>query len=198
MTTFQGGTCTGYEAIAPYRTYLDLSYNDKEFMTDLYSAVHIENKEELKKNSNFYKTIDLFKMNKDFSTYNLLPKYNLNLFKYFIDYFDFQDELKGEFTLFVPIDKNMDKLFDYINYTIIFPLDILKYHTLDWVLTPVELFKKRKLRLESKLRTEYFLTDGQSIITEKSNKNPNRILQSIKTDNGYIYIIERPMLPYIY
>ena len=30
---FQGGTFNGYESIAPYRLYLDLSWDDVEFQT---------------------------------------------------------------------------------------------------------------------------------------------------------------------
>jgi hypothetical protein len=81
--------------------------------------------------------------------------------------------------------------------TVLEPSDILKYHSLDYILTPVELLD-RKLRLQTKLRQQYFITDGPNIIDEFTNTTPNKILTTIKTVNGYIYIIENPLIPYVF
>ena len=100
-------------------------------------------------------------------------------------------------TIFVPIDNQMKDLFKIIQTTALTPKDIINFHMLDYILEPVELYN-RNLRIQPLLNGQTFLTKGTSIINEHDDRTPNNILQSIKTPSGYIYLIERPLVPYVY
>ena len=59
----------------------------------------------------------------------------------------------------------------------------------------------RKNRIEMKLRGHFIFVDSFHILGEdttsiKENSEPINILQSIKTDNGYVYIINKSLVPY--
>ena len=133
----------------------------------------------------------------DTSTYGMIRNDNrIQQFREFIDKYDLQYYMNGDFTLFVPVDKLMGIIDDKLQTTSLNALDIFNYHKLDYVLLPIQIFD-RKIRLQTKLRNQYILVSNTSIISETSDRNPNRILSSIKTDNGYIYIIEQPLIPYV-
>lgn len=197
MATFQGTTFSGYESISPYRSYLDLSMDDVEFTSNkrnplFFSEISAE------KCGNEYSRVDSFQVKPNTSSYGIIRNLsNVQNFKTFIDSYDLQHYMKDDFTLFIPIDNNDSTIIDTLRYSPLNALDIFNYHKLNYVIEPVELFD-RKIRLQTKLRNQYILTNGMSIITETSKKNPNKILQSIKTDNGYIYLIEQPLIPYVY
>ena len=216
MTTFHGTTFNQYQAIAPYRLYLDLSMDDREYATNYRNPLFITENSF----SEDYNNIKTFNTKEETSSYGVISKLeNTQGFKTFIDKYNLKEYLNGDFTLFVPINDNIQDLYNiYENqdeikeneyrpqwFTKGFhtsktePSDVLKYHMLDFVLTPVELLD-RKYRLQTKLRNQYFTTNNASIVTGtvKGDKNPNKIVQTLKTDNGWIYLIEKPLIPYYY
>src|SRR5205807_2014305 len=100
-------------------------------------------------------------------------------------------------TLFVPIDSYAKELFKLEQTTALTPKDIINFHTLDYILEPVELYN-RILRIQPLLLGQTFITKGTSIINEHDDRTPNAILQSIKTSSGYMYLMEKPLIPYVY
>ena len=198
MSTFQGTTFTGYESISPYRLYLDLSMDDREFTSGVKNPLVYS---EESTNISLYSTLSFMNSQPtnggDTSTYGMIRNDNrIQQFREFIDKYDLQYYMNGDFTLFVPVDKLMGIIDDKLQTTSLNALDIFNYHKLDYVLLPIQIFD-RKIRLQTKLRNQYILVSNTSIISETSDRNPNRILSSIKTDNGYIYIIEQPLIPYV-
>ena len=189
MSSFQGGISSAYHSISPYRLYLDLSSDDKDFMTNIKNPLYTpqdQEYEELIDKTSRQTVLDILHTDK-----------RMTQFKMFIETYRLQHHLKGNITLFVPIDDNIQILKNTLEYTVLDPQDMLDYHILDYILTPVEILD-RKLRLQTKLRNQYFLTDGPSIINEFTAKNSNKIIGTIKAVNGYIYLIEKPLVPYIY
>lgn len=198
MSTFQGSTVSAYEAISPYRLYLDLSSDDKEFSSNIKNPlVYSEESTSLYD----YNPIKNFNPSPNTSTYGIIRQYqNTSIFKIFIDKFNLITQMNGDFTLFVPINQMMDIIDNKLKNTPLEALDIFNYHKLNYIIEPVQLIN-RIIRLQTKLRNQYITVSNMKIISEAGgmkDNNPNKILQSIKTDNGYIYIIERPLIPYIY
>ena len=205
MSSIQG-TFSGYEGISSYRSYLDLSMDDKEFVTNIPNPL-LFSENSVDRNDFDKKTIDIPSYGgyskssignpSNYTIISLTP--SLSLFKNFISYYNLEKYVYSHSccTIFVPIDNNMKEMFALEQKSLLTPKDIINFHILDFILTPVQLYN-RKLRLEPMLRGQTFLTDNTSIITETSDKNPNNILKSIKTSSGYIYLIERPLIPYIY
>lgn len=191
MSSFQGGISSSYHSIAPYRLYLDLSLDDKEFMTNIENPLYVE----LESERPYESLVD-----KSACPTILSVLYNdkkMEQFRMFVETYKLQYLLQGDITLFVPSNNNIQLLKNTLEYTVADPGDILRYHTLSYILTPVELFE-RKLRLQTKLRNQYFITNGPNIINEFTENNPNKITDSIKTQNGYIYTIDNPLVPYVY
>ncbi len=193
------GTFSAYESIAPYRLYLDLSLDDKEFNSGIINPLYYT------ENTNNNKIINNINDN---TTYNIMSNNeNLSEFKKFIDIYKFKNFLTGDFTLFIPINNFINDLFNTIKSTQIEPLNILKYHMIEYIITPMQMFNK-KLKFQTKLRNNFFMVDGDNNNLKIRKRDTgdmnnikyinNKILQSIKTDNGYIYIIEKPLIPYIY
>jgi hypothetical protein len=198
MSTFQGSTVSAYEAISPYRLYLDLSSDDRDFSSNVKNPlVYSEESTSL----STYNSIKNFHPSPDTSTYGIIRQFqNASIFKIFIDKFNLTSQMNGDFTLFVPINQMMDIINDKLKNTPLEALDIFNYHKLNYIIEPVQLIN-RIIRLQTKLRNQYITVSNMKIISEAGgikDNNPNKILQSIKTDNGYIYIIERPLIPYIY
>lgn len=197
MASCQPGSSSTYESIAPYRLYLDLSENDKEFTTGLRSAVSLD--DQYMQETSLIKTTDEEGLPSTYETIGLTP--SITTFKKFIDRFKLSDKLHSAFTLFVPINTNSDILVNFLNRTYAEPLDVLNYHMLDYILTPVELFG-RILKLKTKLTGQMIMTKNTNIII--SNRDDplaptsiNQIIQSIETKNGFIYVIQYPLLPYL-
>jgi hypothetical protein len=196
MSAFQGGTSSGYQSIAPYRLYLDLSGDDKDFVSNVQNPLIFT--EELNTSQQTYLSINSFQtnINSKTSSYSLISQNPLTkLFSKFIDFYNLKSQMNDEFTLFVPIDSFMSTISYKIQTSPLNGLDIFNFHKLDYILTPVEI-----INLSTKLKTKYldqtiFIRNMNIIINKES---PNRILKSIQTDNGYIYIIERPLIPYLY
>jgi len=199
MSSFHGSTLSGYEGISPYRLYLDVSMDDRDFVGGAKNPlVYSENSIGMEN----FNPVRVFKPQPETSTYGMmLGNTSTQLFCKFIETYNLQRQLSGDFTLFVPINNFMNIINDKLQSSRLEPLDIFNYHKLDYVLFPIQLFGK-KIRLETKLRNQYILTNDMSIMDDNtgvdSGKIPNRILQSIKSDNGYIYIIEKPLIPYFY
>ena len=213
MATFQGNTFSGYESIAPYRSYLDLSMDDIDFSSNVRNPLMYSEKSS-EKCGNEYTVIKDFQPRMDSSTYGFLRRLpNTQKFLNFVENYDLFRYMKDDFTLFIPVNPiakdgsvgELSTILNTIRFTPLNALDILNFHKLNYIIEPVELFN-RKLKLQSNLKNQYILTDDTSIgngkslqiVTDTSTDNPNKILQSIKTDNGYIYLIERPLIPYVY
>lgn len=202
MSTFQGGTSSGYEGIASYRSYLDLSMNDIEFSTGIPNPLYFS-EESSHTSSHAHKTTEV----PAYGAYvhgrgnYVLIKNNVTTsrFREFIDVYKLQSYIDSHraSTIFVPIDSQMRDLFAIVQSTALTPKDIVNFHMLDYILSPVELYN-RNLRIQPLLSGQTFLTKGMSIINEHDDRTPNNILQSIKTSSGYMYLIEKPLIPYIY
>lgn len=195
MSSFVGASSSAYESIAPYRLYLDLGTDDIEFVSGKRSAIAL-NEDNLHKPKPQETPIeDVLTL----ATHDILTaRKDVSNFNNFIKRFKLEKLLHHEFTIFIPINKSIQNLVDFVNSTVAEPSDILKYHMLDYVLIPVQLFN-RKLKLETKLKGQYIVTDGPSILLPENGKlRRNKILESIETANGFIYIIDEPLLPYLY
>lgn len=207
MSTFQGGTSSGYEGIASYRLYLDLSMNDVEFASGIVNPLYFS-EESVQKSQYGHKTMNP----PAFGAYVKEPtplkggNYDLikgnqhtSKFAEFVDFYKLRSYIDSHrvSTIFVPINTEMKSLFAAVQSTALTPKDMIDFHTLDYILEPVELYN-RNLRIQPLLLGQTFLTKGTSIINEHDDRTPNHILQSIKMGSGYIYIIERPLMPYVY
>jgi hypothetical protein len=195
MANFQGGTSSGYQSIAPYRLYLDLSGDDKEFVSNVQNPLIFT--DELN-TSHLYLGIDSSQtnINSKTSSYSLISQDpRTKLFSKFIDFYNLKSQMEDEFTLFVPIDSFMATLSYKIQTSPLNGLDLFNFHKLDYILTPVEIINSSK-KLKTKYMDQTISIRDMNIITNRDA--PNRILNSIQTDNGYIYIIERPIIPYVY
>lgn len=202
MSTFQGGYSSAYEGIASYRSYLDLSMDDIEFSTGLKNPLYFS-EESVHKSQYDHKTMNPPAFGgyaKGNGNYNLI-KSNINITRFgeFIKLYKLQDYIDSHkaSTIFVPINDNMKDLFSIVQTSSLTPKDIINFHTLDYILTPFELYN-RNLRIQPLLLGQTFITKNTSIINEHDDRTPNNILQSIKTDSGYLYLIEKPLIPYVY
>jgi hypothetical protein len=202
MSSFQGGTVSGYEGISSYRSYLDLSLDDVEFATGLpnplyFSERAIDRRDYGRKTTRVpaYGSYVAERENYDLIKNNITT----SRFRDFIDAYKMHSYIDShrQSTIFVPVDSKMKDLFSIVQSTALTPKDIVNFHMLDYILSPVELYD-RNLRIQPLLTGQKFLTEGTSIINEHDDRNPNKILQSIKTKSGYMYLIERPLIPYIY
>jgi hypothetical protein len=198
MSAFQGGTQSGYEGISSYRLYLDLSLDDTEFQSGLQNPLFRDCIREYDTKSSHPPAYGGWEDGSDI--YNWISENpQTSLFKRFIDFYNLKSFINSHqnSTVFVPIDKKMSTIFSVIQNTVTTPEDIIKFHCLDYILEPVQLYG-RNLRLQPRLSGQTILTKDTSIITETSDKNPNKILESKKTSLGYIYLIEHPLIPYLY
>lgn len=101
------------------------------------------------------------------------------------NYFSLLNLMQYDYTLFIPYDireiedvKNMD--------------DILRYHTLDFILEPKSV-KNRIVKVNTRLRGRQITFDSNTIY---SDSGKSKILSTKKTDRGFIYYIDRPLLYY--
>lgn len=105
-------------------------------------------------------------------------------------------------TFFVPIDCTL--LWQAARQGHISPRELLQYHMLSYILLPVQIMT-RKLRVQSMLRNETMLIDGEKMCVRDGegalNANlpavprVNRISESQETDNGIVYVIDRGLVP---
>ena len=196
MSSFIGGIDSGFLSIAPYRLYLNLNTNDKEFNSGLTSVFNLVEKSQ---EMDDYTQVKVYTPNFENGTLSFIIN-NIE-FKPFLDlirYFRLENELISknyDYTLFLPLDiSDFKKL---VKQRLFSPEDLMKYHIVDYPILPFQIID-RKNRIDTRLKNHFIFTDSYSIIGEdfSTNKTHNNILKSIKTDNGYIYIIEKSLTPY--
>jgi uncharacterized surface protein with fasciclin (FAS1) repeats len=200
---FIGGTQQGYEAMAPYRLYLDLSQNDVEFSTGLIDPLAISDlSNELPHNyqhysvlGNFYKpprkVLDIIKTNPDAVPFaQLIEGYRLQKL---VD-----TPLDNQITIFVPVNDINSISYNLQAYPDFSMEDILKYHIIDYPILPVQLFGQINrifTRLPSQSLTIMGTDDQIIILSQRDRFYRNRILKSQRADNAMIYYIEKPLIP---
>jgi len=208
MSSFIGGTNSGYESISDYRLYLDLSLNDKEFNSNLYTPSYFT---ELTNNYSAYpQTYDtLGNFSNPINTiYNELSTTNNEFINLIDDIFPtlckkyLNNNVDIQITAFIPVNiNNLQEIFKTGNYRI---ENILKYHLIDYYIIPNQLFNKIN-KIYTKYDNQYITIGGTSeelYILNPDNVNnklyKNKILKTTKVDNGIIYYIDRPLIPYLY
>jgi uncharacterized surface protein with fasciclin (FAS1) repeats len=205
MSSFIGGTNNGYESISDYRLYLDLSLTDKEFNTNLYTPSYFT---EMSNNVNMYNTYPTLGnfSNPVNTVYTELYKNN-NKFIELIDGI-FPDLAKkhlngnvdNQITAFIPVNgiEGLNDVFKSGNYRV---ENILKYHIIDYYILPVQLFNKIN-KIYTKYDNQYIIIGGTNnelfILNRENSKYKNKILKTLKVDNGIIYFIDKPLIPYLY
>ena len=201
MASFQGGTNSGYLSAAPYRLNTQLFEDEYEFMSGLPSIFTIQNN---------YNTKPIFDINKGFtpkeSNDNIaylqkLPQCS-NFLRFILKY-NLQDMLmiQPEYTLFVPVN-GVEVLDDIVQKygEIVIPQDLLKYHMVNYTILPIQIIDQI-LRLETGLRNQTVTLKRSSIMTYYDEVNlleDNKIRNYYRTDNGSLYLIDRPLVYDIY
>lgn len=201
MTSFQGGTNSGYLSIAPYRLNTQLFEDEYEFMSGLPSIFTIQNN---------YDTKPIFDINKNFT-----PKENNDNISYmqkipecsnflrFILKYNLQDMLtiQPEYTLFIPTN-GVEILDDIVQKygEIVTPQNLLKYHIINYTILPIQILDQI-MRLETSLINQNITLKRTSIMTHYDEVNlleDNKIRNYYRTDNGSLYLIDRPLVYDIY
>jgi uncharacterized surface protein with fasciclin (FAS1) repeats len=208
MSSFIGATNNGYEAISDYRLYLDLSLNDKEFNSNLYTPTYFtELSNSYTTYPQTYPTLGNFS-NPINTIYNELSTTNNEFVKLIDGIFPnlckkhLNENVNNQITAFIPVNiNNLTEVFKTGNYRI---ENILKYHLVDYYILPVQLFNKIN-KIYTKYDNQYITIGGTSeelYILNPDNINnklyKNKILKTTKVDNGIIYYIDRPLIPYLY
>ncbi len=209
MASFQGGTFSGYESISPYRLYLDLSFDDLEFKTSDPNPLFItetsnylqpfQNYPVVGNFSNPKLTIwDVLKSDtrtKDFS--KLLEGYRL---QNYLNNDGTRWNISEQITAFIPVNGIKDILYS-IDTLPLRMENILQYHLINYYIQPVQLFNRIN-RIETLLKSQYLTIAGTAkdlyILKDNDRTYRNKILQTLKTDIGIIYFIEKPLIPYLY
>lgn len=176
MTSNQPGTSTAYQAIAPYRLYLDLSSGDQEFNSSQlvpWNETRLNGVTQLKyldSNNILYQiqTQPKFK-----SFYNFIQKYKLE--RYITD----------DVTVFIPHTDISE-----LEHAHDFPIRILKNHLINQIITPYELID-RNIRLVNQNNMTFTCCDMN--IRDDSIHLVNKITSSQNCANGFIYTIEYPI-----
>lgn len=168
MTSFQGYTLTAYEAISPYKLYLNLGSNDRDFQ-----QTQKDKKEEVVKVPTFItKNIELFKDDRYVNFLHLVDKISSEFYKL----------IEFDYTLFIPIDTFSIMSTDIRN--------ILKYHSLNYTLIP-SLLDERVSKIESRLTGHYITIYKNRIVPEIGTVA--KIIESKRIGNGYVYLIDTPL-----
>lgn len=201
MTSFQGGTNSGYLSIGSYRLNTQLFEDEYEYMSGEPSVFTIQNYMEKKPLYDAVKGFKPTEKNDNISVMQNLPE--CRSFLNFISKYKLLDTLmiQPEYTLFVPIN-HVEVLEQIVkNYgEIVIPKDLLKYHMVNYTILPIQLLDQI-MRLETSLRNQTVTIKNTSIMTFHDEVNlleDNKILKYIKTDNGSLYLINRPLVFDIY
>jgi len=208
MANFIGGCNTGYESISDYRLYLDTSYTDVEFNSRVPNPIRFT---ELNNSYSPYSTtypelgnfytpkrtiLDVISNNVNSKPFvDLISKYNLQ------SYLDSStNKTQSQITAFVPVN-GIDKLEQLIQSKPYRMENILKYHLVNYPILPVQLFNSIN-KVYSLFSGQNFTIGGDEnnlwVIYPDNETVKNQILKVEKTDNGYVYYIQKPMLPYLY
>jgi len=201
MTSFQGGTNSGYLSIGGYRLNTQLFENEYEYMTGEPSIFTIQNYMEKKP---IYDSVNGFKpieKNDNISVMQSIPE--CRPFLNFISKYNLLDTLmiQPDYTLFVPVNQVgvLDKVVE--NYgEIVIPQSLLKYHMVNYTILPIQLLDQI-VRLETSLRNQTVTIKNTSIMSFHDEVNlleDNKILKYIRTDNGSLYLINRPLVFDVY
>jgi uncharacterized surface protein with fasciclin (FAS1) repeats len=201
MTSFQGGTNSGYLSIGSYRLNTQLFEDEYEYMTGDPSVFTIQNYMEKKPLYDSVKGFQPTLKNDNISIMQSIPE--CRSFLNFVSKYNLLDTLmiQPEYTLFIPIEQvdTLDKIVQ--NYgEIVIPKDLLKYHMVNYTILPIQLLDQI-VRLETSLRNQTVTIKNTSIMTYHDEVNlleDNKILKYIKTDNGSLYLIKRPLVFDIY
>jgi len=201
MTSFQGGTNSGYLSIGSYRLNTQLYESEYEFMSGLPSNFTIQNTMEFKPIYDITKGFSPNEKNDNISIMQSIPECS-NFLK-FITKYNLIDNLmiQPDYTLFVPIN-NIEILDNIVQKygEIIIPQNLLKFHMLNYTILPIQLLDQI-LRVQTSLRNQTITLKKTSIMTHYDEVNlleDNKILKYYKTDNGSLYLIDRPLIFDIY
>jgi hypothetical protein len=209
MTSIIGGTDTNYSSIAGNRLYLELTNEDKEFTTGefnplkytkstpfIYNDKQITYKGTISRTPfiNSFSVLDKLRNDKSCSKfYNLVTKFNLEKLFY------------NNKSFFIPCDDNLvwNAVYEKLEIGIISVESFIRFHIVDYILTPVQLFGSI-YRVETLFDNKTFLIDGKTdnklkVIIENNiyASKDNYIIETTKTDNGWVYKIKEPLYPYI-
>lgn len=201
MTSFQGGTNSGYLSIGSYRLNTQLFQDEYEYMSGDPSIFTIQNYMEKKPLYDVVKGFNPTEKNDNISVMQKIPE--CQSFLNFVSKYKLIDTLtiQPDYTLFVPIGQV--EVLDQIvqNYgEIVIPQDLLKYHMVNYTILPIQLLDQI-VRLETRLRNQTVTIKNTSIMTYHDEVNlleDNKILKYIRTDNGSLYLIDRPLVFDIY
>lgn len=202
MTTNQGCTTTGYSSIAPYRLFLKPYEEDTEFMTGLANNFSIQ--EIYRPDARMYaRSHDFIPTPQNDNIGNLSKLSQCKPFLNFIFKYNLQDLLSQQqgYTLFVPVN-NVEILENVVQRygDILTPENVLKYHLIDYTILPIQLWNQI-YRLKTRLGNQTITLKNTSVMTFNDELNlweDNKILEYIPTDNGSLYLIERPLVPDVY
>lgn len=201
MTSFQGGTNSGYLSIAPYRLNTRLFEDEYEFISGTPSIFTIQNNYNIKTSFDINKGFIPRENNDNISYMQKLPE--CNNFLTFILKNNLQDMLmiQPDYTLFVPIN-GIEILDDIVQKygEIVIPQNLLKYHMINYTILPIQIIDQI-LRLETSLRNQTITLKRSSIMTHYDELNlleDNKIRNYYNTDNGSLYLIDRPLVYDIY
>ena len=201
MTSFQGGTNSGYASIASYRLNTQLFEDEYEYITGEPSIFTIQNTIEKKP---LYGFVNGFKPN--IKNDNISIMENTPECKPFLDFIKKYNlvemlRIQPDYTLFVPIE-NVDILDEIVKKygEIAIPQNLLKYHMIDRTILPIQIIDQI-FRIKTLLSNQYITVKNSSVLTHYDELNlleDNKITNYIKTDNGAIYFINRPLVFDIY
>jgi uncharacterized surface protein with fasciclin (FAS1) repeats len=201
MTSFQGGTNSGYSSIASYRLNTQLFEDEYEYISGEPSVFTIQNTIEKKP---LYGFVNGFQPNMKNDNISIME--NTPECKPFLDFVKKHDlveilRIQPDYTLFIPIG-NVDILDEIVDEygEIAIPQNLLKYHMIDRTILPIQIIDQI-FRIKTLLRNQYITVKNSSVLTHHDEVNlleDNKITKYIKTDNGSIYFINRPLVFDIY
>jgi uncharacterized surface protein with fasciclin (FAS1) repeats len=201
MTSFQGGTNSGYYSIASYRLNTQLFENEYEYMSGDPSIFTIQDTLEKKPLYNLVNGFQPKIKNDNITIMENTPE--CKPFLNFIKKHNLTDMLRiqPDYTLFIPIGE-VDILNEVVeNYgEIAIPQNLLRYHMIDRTILPIQIIDQI-FRIKTMLRNQNITLKNSSIMTYYDEVNlleDNKITKYIKTDNGAIYFINRPLVFDIY
>ena len=201
MTSFQGGTNSGYLSIGSYRLNTQLYESEYEFMSGLPSNFTIQNSMEFKPIYDVTKGFSPSEKNDNISFMQSIPECS-NFLKFITKYNLIENlMIQPDYTLFVPIN-NVEILDNIVQKygEIVIPQNLLKFHMINYTILPIQLLDQI-LRVQTSLRNQTITLKKTSIMTHYDEVNlleDNKILKYYKTDNGSLYLIDRPLIFDIY
>lgn len=226
MTSFQSGYETNYSSISPFQLFLHLtSYQELDYASNLdwdtlqnYKEKNINPFKLLSEKSsipipvkNTISVLDIIKSDKKFSRFLDLAR-TAQLFPLLDNTVGSLGVNSEKITLFLPINDSFDLIVQALNLfrPYLTPKDIVKNHIIQIPLYFQEM-KNRKLRLypmyeQEKNNSLSYILDGknQIIVNQRTMDisitpifNTCRILDYIETNNGIVYVIDTPIVPYI-